>query len=106
MGSALLRGVTFLGRNTLVGFVDLIVRHPSLLIIRVRLDQGLLLLSELRVILKQLSVLRLDVPDVLEVTVDEPERKEDTDSDQDTEDSEQNGLHTDRLAERAEENLG
>jgi hypothetical protein len=106
MGSALLRGVTLLGRNTLVGSVDLLARHSSTLIVFVRLQSGCQLCLQLRLVLQQLTVLCFDVLDVLEVTVDEPEREEDADRDENTEDGEKDGLDVDRLTERAEDHLG
>lgn len=71
--------MTLFGRNILVGSVDLVFSYSSLLIVLVRLDQLLLLLDQCCLIALQLSVLRLEVLDVLEVLVDEPYRKEHAD---------------------------
>ena len=98
--------MTFLSRNTLVRCVDLVLRHASLFILPIGLDQLLLLFGQRCVVTLELSVLGLDVLDVLEVAVDPPERKEESDGYNDAEDGKQYRLYSDLLAERAERNLG
>lgn len=98
--------MTFLSRNVLVGSVDLVLGYPSILVVFVGLDQLLLLLDQGRLVALQLSILRLEVLDVLEVLIDEAHGKENTDTNEDAQDSEQDHLHTDLLAECTKRDLG
>lgn len=98
--------MTLFSRNVLVGGVDLVLGYPSILIVLVGLDQDFLLFLESRFVSLQLSVLRLEVSDVLKELIDEADGKEDTDSDDDAQDSEQDHLESNLLTEGTERNLG
>lgn len=78
--------MTFIGSDVLIRLVDLVFDNASLFVVLVRLDHGLLLFRQLTDLLMKLSVLGLDVLDMLEVAVDPADREEQSDGDDQSED--------------------